>query len=285
MKLDMPPSLAPFHHSSTSIRRRSGLAKVSARLVSANDSELAETEGRRGAAIAVVIANRLQLRILESGGIRDIAVHIVLGIDCDGAKTILGIGGPTALHAELGGIHARTAFAAVADTLEMSDTLRDVFGPLSVQTSIAALVRQCVVQASGGQRPALSAALRSVYRAPDIAAARAALDRFALSRWGQRYPSIVTAWNRNWTGLSAYFEFPPAVRRFLETADAVESFFEKLRRRAIALPNAFPSEEAALRTLQSHGRRLSSGWKVAPRKWQPAKAHFQALLAGQERFR
>ncbi len=53
----------------------------------------------------------------------------------------------------------------------------------------------------------------AIYRAKDADAAKAALDTFDASHWGQKYPAIAQSWRRNWERVIPFFAFPEAVRR------------------------------------------------------------------------
>ena len=80
------------------------------------------------------------------------------------------------------------------------------------------LIRASLRYASRKYWAPLTRDLRSVYTAPDEAAAAAALEAFAAS-WETRYPAIVKLWRAHWTGFIPFLAFPPEVRRVIYTTD------------------------------------------------------------------
>jgi transposase-like protein len=101
-------------------------------------------------------------------------------------------------------------------------------------------------------------ALRAVYRAADAKIGLAALDAFAQSPWGEKYPAIAQSCRRNWDRVIPFFAFPEGVRKIIYTTNAIEALNSKLpsnlkinRRRR--LPNARPIGWQFLRTYFRNG--------------------------------
>ena len=69
--------------------------------------------------------------------------------------------------------------------------------------------------ASWKDRKTVAQALRTIYRAIDAEAGLAALDAFATSPWGEKYPAIAQSWRRNWDLVIPFFAFPEGVRRII----------------------------------------------------------------------
>jgi putative transposase len=76
--------------------------------------------------------------------------------------------------------------------------------------------------ASWKDRKGVAQALRTVYRAADAKAGQAALDAFAESPWGEKYPAITQSWRRNWELVVPFFAFPEGVRRIVYTTDEMD---------------------------------------------------------------
>jgi len=62
--------------------------------------------------------------------------------------------------------------------------------------------------------------------------------------WGQRFPTVVTAWRSAWDRVILFFAYPPAVRKLIYTTHAIESLHSQLRK-IIKTRGHFPSDEAA----------------------------------------
>lgn len=81
--------------------------------------------------------------------------------------------------------------------------------PQLYRASRASEPRLCSYQ----DRKRVAIQLRALYRAETIAGAEAALERFAASPEGLRYPTIAPLWRRQWDYVTPAFAYPPASAR------------------------------------------------------------------------
>ena len=227
---------------------------------------------------AIIIVTRLQIKIRDTSTVRTLSLNLALGIGFDGTKEILALE-PTPAFVD--GLLERGVKSIFFAVIETNDDLCGAFAarfPKShMVASIVQLVRQSLSGVTLADRSAVAAALKGVYREPDLVSALSRLESFALGKWGGRYPRITELWRRQWKNLAGHFELPAALRRFLETVDAVGALQEKLQRQAANLPTSFKSEEAAAEMLLSLTRNCAGGWRVAPRRWMSLTAHCAAL--------
>ena len=70
--------------------------------------------------------------------------------------------------------------------------------------------------------------LKTVYQAPNLNLAELHLDKLD-EKWGKKYPVVLDSWKRNWTKLTAYFDFDEHIRRLIYTTYAVEGFHRQVR--------------------------------------------------------
>ncbi|MFG2918310.1 transposase [Kitasatospora sp. NPDC048298] len=106
-------------------------------------------------------------------------------------------------------------------------------------------------------------ALRAIYTAPT----EQALDEFAASELGERYPAVVRTWRAAWSEFTPYLAFPPAIRTVVYSTNMVESINSRLRK-ATRNRGHFPSEQAALKVLYlaRPGADLPQGKRHQPRR-------------------
>jgi hypothetical protein len=90
--------------------------------------------------------------------------------------------------------------------------------------------------------------LKPVYTAANEQAARAALDAFAASDLGIRYPATVATWLSAWERFIPFLEFHPALRRVIYTTNAIESLNYQFRK-IIKNRGHFPSDTAVIKLL------------------------------------
>ena len=184
--------------------------------------------------------------------------------------------------AELKNRGVEDVLIAVVDGLKgFPDAITAVFPRAQVQTCIVHLIRGSLDLVSYKDRKAVAAALKEVYRAKDADAGAAALDGFAASGWGLKYPAIAMAWRRNWPAVVPFFAFPDDVRRLIYTTNAIEALHAKLRR-AVRARGHFPHDDAVLKLLFLVLNLAAKEWRMPAREWTAAKAQFAILF--EDRF-
>lgn len=238
----------------------------------------------------VVILDALRVKIRDEGVVRNKAVYLAIGIGRDGTKDVLGLwieqteGAAFWLRVmtELQSRGVEDILIALVDGLAgFPDAITTVFPQTQVHHCMVHLVRGSLSYVPWSARRPVAAELRAIYRAPTEAAATAALEAFAQSPAGQRYPPIATMWRRHWEHIRPVFAYPPAIRRLLYTTNAIESLHMQLRK-IIKTRGHFPSDEAATKLLYLALRNIIAKWQATGHQWQAALP-FLAVLFG-ERF-
>ena len=230
----------------------------------------------------VVFIDALMVKIRD-GVVTNRPVYLAIGIDCDGAKNMLGLWvGPAAgesakfwltVLSELKSRGVADVCIVCCDGLTgLPDAIGVVWPAATVQLCVVHLIRASLRYASKKDWGPLTRDLRTIYTATDQAAAEAGLEAFA-DAWGQHYPAIVRLWRTHWAEFTPFLAFPPEVRRVIYTTNLIESINARLRK-VTRNRGQFPSEQAALKVLYLAVRNLdefrgptvgtrSSGWKKA----------------------
>jgi len=238
----------------------------------------------------IVFFDALRVKVRDEGFVRNKAVHIALGVRVDGTKEILGLwleqneGAKFWLRVmtEMKNRGVEDVLLAVVDGLKgFPEAILAVFPEATVQTCIVHLLRHSLDFTAYKDRRAVAAALKDIYRAPDAAAAEAALTAFEAGEWGRRYAAIGQSWRRAWSEVVPFYAFPEDVRKIVYTTNAIEALNSKLRR-AVRARGHFPTDDAAIKLLFLVLNRSEKAWKMPPREWAMAKAQFAVLFG--ERF-
>ncbi|KGN42463.1 IS256 family transposase, partial [Knoellia aerolata] len=117
-----------------------------------------------------------------------------------------------------------------------------------VQTCVVHLIRASMRFVSYSDRKAVAALLRPIYTAADEDTALAALEAFADSAAGKKYPAAVAAWHRAWERFTPFLAFGPALRKVIYTTNSIESLNYQLRK-IIKNRGHFPSDDAVVKLL------------------------------------
>ncbi|HEX2462072.1 MAG TPA: IS256 family transposase [Vicinamibacterales bacterium] len=238
----------------------------------------------------VVFFDALRVKIRDEAVVRSKAVYLALAILPDGSRDILGIWIEQTegakfwmkVFTDLKTRGCQDILIAVTDGLKgMSEALAAIFPVTTLQTCLVHLIRHSLDFANWKERQPLAKALRPIYAAPDADAGRVALDDFASSPWGVRFPPVVAAWRRAWTHVIPFFAFPPDVRRVIYTTNALESVHARVRK-IIKTRGHFPTDDAATKLIWLALRNITAEWVLPTRHWSRAMNQFAILYA--ERF-
>jgi len=238
----------------------------------------------------VVFFDALRVKIREDAVVRNKAIYLALGVLPDGTRDILGLWIENTEGAkfwmkvfnDLKTRGVADILIAVTDGLKgMPEALATVFPATTLQTCIVHLIRNSLDYASWKERKALAAAIRPIYTASSAEAALAELEAFTQGPWGQKFPTVATAWRRAWDRVIPFFAFPPAIRRVIYTTNAIESINARLRK-IIKTRGHFPSDDAASKLIWLALRNITADWGRAAKDWKEAMNQFAILYA--ERF-
>lgn len=151
--------------------------------------------------------------------------------------------------AELANRGVQDVFIVACDGLKgLPEAIEATWPDSLVQTCVVHLIRNANKYVAYGDRTAVSAALRQVYTAVNDTQARQALDAFAESELGRKYPQSVLVWERAWDRFVPFLQFTPQVRRMVYTTNAIESLGSELRK-ATRNRIQFPNDQAAVKAL------------------------------------
>jgi putative transposase len=227
----------------------------------------------------VVFFDALRVKIREDNVVRNKAVYLALGVRRDGSREILGLWIETTEGAKFwmkvfNDLKARGVsdiLIAVTDGLTgMPAALAAVFPRTTLQTCIVHLIRNSLDYASWKDRKQLAAALRPIYAAVSAEAALAALDAFADSEWGRKFPTVVA------DQVIPFFTFPPEIRRVIYTTNAIESVNARVRK-IIKTRGHFPTDDAANKLIWLALRNITADWGKAAHNWKEAMNQFAIL--------
>jgi putative transposase len=231
----------------------------------------------------IVYLDALMVKVRDNGHIQNKAIYVVLGVDLEGQKEVLGLwaaqneGAKFWLHilTELRHRGVQDIFIACVDGLKgFPEALATLFPKTEVQLCIVHLVRASLNYVPWKHRLQVAADLRLIYGAATATEAEEQLSAF--ERQWKQYGSIGPIWRRNWEHITPLFHYPPEIRRAIYTTNAVESLNRSLRK-IIKTRGSFPHEEAAIKLLFLALRLAAKKWTQAIAHWQEALNYFAIL--------
>ena len=235
----------------------------------------------------VIYLDALQLKIRDSGQVRNKAVYLAIGINMAGRKEVLGMwigqqeGAKFWLQivTELNNRGVKDIFIACVDGLKgFPEAIESVFPKAQVQLCIVHLVRHSLNYVGWKQRKEVAADLRHIYQAPTEDQAYRQLELFG-AKWDEKYPTISRAWQRNWARITPFFAHPDEVRKVIYTTNAIESLNMTLRK-VTKTRASFPNDEAALKLLYMALENISKKWTMPIANWTAALSRFAIAYEG-----
>lgn len=233
----------------------------------------------------IVYLDALYLKIRDSGHIQNKAIYVVIGVNLEGSKEVLGLWAGQSEGAkfwlqvltELKNRGVADIFIACVDGLKgFPQAIETVFPKTQVQLCIVHLLRSCLNYVSWKQRKQVAADLKPIYRASTAEDAGEKLEAFA-AKWDGVYPMLSQIWRRNWEQVIPFFAYPAEIRKVIYTTNAVESLNMSLRK-VIKTRGSFPSEEAAIKLLYLALEHIAKRWTQPLQDWKGALNRFAILL-------
>lgn len=210
----------------------------------------------------IVYLDAIHLKLRREGKVTNTAVYIVLGVNLDGHRDVLGHwvgdGGEGAnfwlsVVSDLQNRGVEDIFIAAIDGLAgFKDAIQSVFPQTQIQRCVIHQIRTSLKYVSWKDRKAFIADLKKVYKAPTREEAEMQLLQVG-ENWNHQYAMAVRSWENNWDELATYFDYPAEIRRLIYTTNTIEGYNRQLRK-VIKNKASFPSAEAARKLLYlAHG--------------------------------
>jgi len=181
----------------------------------------------------ILYLDALFIKIRQKSRVESVAVHVVLGIDLEGRKDVLGHwisdGAEGAnfwlkVLTDLQSRGVQDVFIACVDgLLGFEEAIEAIFPQAQVQRCILHQVRNSLKYVTWRDRKAFVADLKAIYRAATREEGETHLLRLS-ETWGDKYAIAVRSWEDHWECLATLFDYPQEIRRLIYTTNAVEGY-------------------------------------------------------------
>jgi transposase-like protein len=238
----------------------------------------------------IVYLDAIHLKLRRDGKVLNTAVYIVLGVDLDGQRDVLGhwVGdgaeGANFWLSVVTDLQTRgvedICIACIDGLTGFKEAIHTVFPQTQIQRCIIHQVRQSLSYVSWKDRKAFVADLKRIYQAPTREAAELQLLELG-ERWGERYAVAVRSWERHWEDLATMFDYPAEIRRLIYTTNTVEGYNRQVRK-VVKTKGALPSGEAARKLLYLVTRDITKTWTAPIYNW--TKIRNQLAIRFEGRF-
>lgn len=172
---------------------------------------------------AVVFLDAIHFKVKQDGAIMNKAAYMVIGIDLDGRKDVLGmwIGENESskfwlsVLTDLKNRGVQDILITCVDNLTgFSQAITVCYPQTEIQKCIVHQIRNSTRFVSYKDLKKVTADLKPIYKATTEEMALLELDRFE-ETWGSKYPLIIRSWRNNWEELATFFKYSPEIGKLI----------------------------------------------------------------------
>lgn len=216
----------------------------------------------------------IRLKIRHNSKIVDKTVYLVIGLNNQGFKEVLGMWISETESASfwlsvLGDLKSRGVediLITCTDNLSgFTQAIKAAFTLALTQLCIVHQIRNSCKFVPWSERREFAAGLREIYSAVNEQAAGDALDRFE-QKWGGKYAYAIKSWRANWAELVTFLDFPPEIRHIVYTTNIIESLNSGVRK-FTKTKTIFPHDDAALKAVYMAVANVEKKWTMPIKNW------------------
>jgi transposase-like protein len=202
------------------------------------------------------------------------AVNVIIGINMDGKKDVLGFylsenesaAFWLSVLTDLSNRGVKDILIACIDNLSgFAGAIESLFPKTEVQLCIVHQIRNSLKYIASRDQKAFMKDLKQVYQATNKEIAEQKLTELD-ENWGVKYPLVLKSWSNNWERLSNYFKYSQDIRKIIYTTNTVESFHRQLRK-FTKTKSVFSTDTALEKILYLVMSNITKKWTLPVRNW------------------
>ena len=233
----------------------------------------------------------IHFNVKEDKSIVKKAAYVILGVNSEGKKDVLGIyiGGNesakfwlTVLN-DLKNRGVKDILIASVDGLTgFSDAIKAVYPHTDIQRCIIHQIRYTLSFVSYKEKKEFAKDLKEIYTSPNEETEHSALQELK-EKWDKKYPYALRSWENNWSELRTFFKFSPEIRRIMYTTNVIENL-NRIYRKVTKTRSSFSTDMSLMKLLYLSTINLTEKWKTGYAKdWAMIKG--QLAIEYEERLK
>lgn len=224
-------------------------------------------------------------KVREGGKVVNKTIYLCMGLTRQGYKEVLGMWlGKSESSAFWMSVLTDLKARGVEDILitctdnlnGFTDTIKTVFPRSTTQICVVHQIRNSCRYVVWKDMKEFTSDMKEIYGAVNRDQAAVALVRFS-EKWGGKYRSAVSSWERNWDELTAFFDFPLEIRTIIYTTNIIENLNGKIRKYTKA-KLSFPTDDALKKSVYLAIMEIEKKWTMPIRNWGIVMNQFVAIF-------
>lgn len=221
----------------------------------------------------VIFVDATYFYVRDEGSVGKKAVYIILGINSEGQKDVLGFYVSESESAkywlgilnELKSRGVKDILILCADGLKgLPEAISTAYPKAEFQRCIVHMIRNTMAYVSYKDRKELANDLKLIYKA---STAKEGMDNLLelSDKWGKRNISLDN-WLNNWDNVSTFFKYGPEIRKIIYTTNSIESLNNSYKRINKGR-RTFPSIQSLEKSMYLATNIITEKWTQPYRNW------------------
>lgn len=233
-----------------------------------------------------VFMDAIHYKVREDKQIVVKAAYVVLGVNMDGEKEVLGIwiGANESSKfwlSVLNDLRNRGVQDVLVFCVDGLNGFKEAIGAVypfaKIQRCIIHQIRSSMKYIPYKDKKAFARDLKTVYGAVNEDEAYENLQGMR-EKWGDKYPNAINSWEDNWDNLITFLAFPDYIRKIMYTANSIESLHSQFRK-VTKTRLIFPNDDSLLKMLYLATERVSKKWTRTYANWDLVISQLKILFA------
>lgn len=235
----------------------------------------------------IVFIDAVHFSVREDNRVAKKAAYIVLGINKEGYKEVLGIwiGENESSKFWLGVLNELKQRGVIDILIMCSDNLTGIKQAIETaypttiqQRCIVHMIRNSVKFVSYKDLKAFCNDLKTIYTSKNEKEGYDQLQKVK-EKWKDKYLSAFKTWEENWDAICPFFQFSEGIRKIMYTTNTIESLNRQFRKYT-KTKSVFPTDMSLLKCLYLSIRNISKKWDQSYRNWGPILSELSIMFDG-----
>ena len=235
----------------------------------------------------IVFIDAVHFSVRQDNQIVKKAAYIVLGVDSEGTKDILGIwvGENESAKFWLGVLNDLKNRGVKDILIICSDGLSGIKEAISAaypktvqQRCIVHMIRNSVKFISYKDLKVFCEDLKTIYTAKNEKEGYANLQTIK-EKWKTKYPNSLKNWEENWDAICPFFAYSEPIRKIMYTTNTIESLNRQFRKYT-KTKSVFPTDESLMKCLYLSVKNITKKWTGRYRNWDVILAELSIMFEG-----
>ncbi len=221
-----------------------------------------------------IFLDTIHYKVREDGQIKNKAAYVVLGVNLDGYKDILGIWiGENESSKFWLGVLNDLKNRGVEDVLIFSvdgltglkEAIQTAYPNSEIQRCIVHQLRNSFKYVNYKDLRQFANDFKEVYKAVNEEMGYQKLLELD-EKWGKKYPYAIKSWDMNWDVLFTFFKYPSEIRSIMYTTNIIEGVHRQFRK-VTKTKSVFPTDLSLEKMLYLASQNVTKKWTQRYRNW------------------